>query len=71
MKVSLVRYRVGVALVLGVVLSLLSAGTGFAATAPQPTETGFAAAAELVRPGKSGGCYVCEPPLSLPDASAL
>jgi hypothetical protein len=25
----------------------------------------------LVRPGKSGGCYVCEPPLSLPDASAL
>jgi len=27
--------------------------------------------AELVRPGKSGGCYVCEPPLSLPDASAL
>ena len=23
------------------------------------------------RPGKSGGCYVCEPPLSLPDANAL
>lgn len=46
MKVSLVRYRVGVALVLGVVLGLLSAGTGFAATMPRPTETGFAAAAE-------------------------
>jgi Cation transporter/ATPase, N-terminus len=25
----------------------------------------------VVRPGESGGCYVCEPPLSLPDASAL
>ena len=26
---------------------------------------------ELVRPGESGGCYVCEPPLILPEASAL
>ncbi len=25
----------------------------------------------VVRPGKSGGCYGCEPPLSLPDAIAL
>jgi hypothetical protein len=25
----------------------------------------------LVRPGKSGGCYVCEPAFSLPDTSAL
>jgi subtilase family serine protease len=24
----------------------------------------------LVRPGKSGGCHVCEPPLSLPVLSA-
>ena len=26
---------------------------------------------QLVRPGESGGCYVCEPPLSLPHASDL
>jgi len=25
----------------------------------------------LVRPGESGGCYVCEPSLILPEASAL
>jgi hypothetical protein len=25
----------------------------------------------MVRPGESGGCYVCEPVSSLPDASAL
>jgi integrase len=25
----------------------------------------------MVRPGKSGGCYVCEPAFSLPDTSAL
>jgi hypothetical protein len=25
----------------------------------------------VVRPGKSGGCHVCEPPLSLPESSAL
>jgi hypothetical protein len=25
----------------------------------------------MVRPGESGGCYVCEPAFSLPDASAL
>jgi hypothetical protein len=34
----------------------------------------FAAAAALkalVRPGESGGSYVCEPPPSLPEASAL
>jgi len=34
--------------------------------------TGARSAAQgLVRPGKSGGCYGCEPSLSLPDASAL
>ncbi len=25
----------------------------------------------MVRPGESGGCYVCEPAYSLPDSSAL
>ena len=34
-------------------------------------DAGFREAREVVRPGKSGGCYVCEPLPSLPDASAL
>ena len=30
-----------------------------------------AAPDQLVRPGESGGCYVCEPAYSLPDSSVL